>query len=194
MHRTYLSPLAAAFLLTWMACASEPDATDPAAASEVTPAVGTAYTGPDTSGAAVWAFLGEADYQSTWALWPGKGELYAGQEPHGMLLTTYLNPAAMEALQGGASVMPTGAVIVKENYMPDSTLAAVTVMVKVPGYNPEHSDWFFTKHLPDGALDQSPEGMPMEGRLAGCQNCHAARAANDYLYTSDLGGPSATSN
>lgn len=194
MQRTYLPAFVAAFIFVWTACASEPDASEPAAAPETPPAVEAAYAGPDTSGAAVWAFLGEAGYQSSWALWPDKSELYTGQEPHGMLLTTYLNPAAMEALEAGAAAMPAGAIIVKENYMPDSTLAAVTVMVKVPGYNPDHSDWFFTKHLPDGTLDQGPDGMPMEGRLTGCQNCHAARAANDYIYTGDLGGEASAMN
>lgn len=144
--------------------------------------------GPDTTGAALWAHLQQAKYQENWALWPGKGRLYTGQEPHGMLLTTYLNPAAKGALDGDAERMPAGAIVVKENYMPDSTLAAVTVMYKVPGYNADHNDWFFTKHLPSGELDKMPNGMAMQGRLPGCQNCHLAKKANDYLYTGQLGG------
>ena len=71
--------------------------------------------------------------------------------------------------------------------MPDSTLAAVTVMYKHAGYNPEHNDWFFSKHLPGGELDRMPNGMAMEGRLMGCQNCHRAVAANDYMFTGSLG-------
>lgn len=144
-------------------------------------------TRPDTTGAALWAHLQEARYRENWTLWPGKGRFYTGREPHGMLLTTYLNPAAARALESGASRMPDGAIIVKENYMPDSTLAAVTVMYKVRGYNSEHNDWFFTKHLPSGELDRMPNGMAMQGRLPGCQNCHGARAANDYIFTGELG-------
>jgi hypothetical protein len=86
---------------------------------------------PDTMGAAVWSHLEAADYSANWELWPGKGELYTGQEPHGALLTTYLNPVAYAALTGMAGSMPAGAIIVKENYMPDSTLAAITVMYKL---------------------------------------------------------------
>ena len=82
----------------------------------------------DTTGAAIWAHLQQSDYRSNWTLWPGKGELYTGQEPHGMLLTTYLNDLALQALSSGASSMAPGSIIVKENYMPDSTLAAVTTM------------------------------------------------------------------
>ena len=142
---------------------------------------------PDTTGSAMWAYLQEVDYQSNWQLWPDKGELYTGREPHGKLLTTYLNDVALRAVTTQAGSMPAGAVIVKENYMPDSTLAAVTVMYKRSGYNPDHNDWFFTKHLPSGELDQTPDGMPLEGRLAGCQNCHLGVRANDYIFTSSLG-------
>ena len=147
-----------------------------------------AVAGADTTGAAVWAHLQESDYRSTWTLWPEKGELYAGQEPHGMLLTTYLNDVALQSLSSGASSMAPGAIVVKENYMPDSTLAAVTTMFKVEGYNPDVNDWFFTKHLASGELDRTPDGMAMEGRLPGCTNCHRAMQTNDYLFTDQLGG------
>ena len=43
-------------------------------------------------------------------------------------------------------------------------------------------------HLPSGELDQTPSGMPMEGRLPGCQACHVAVRANDYIFTSPLSG------
>ena len=105
-----------------------------------------------------------------------------------MLLTTYLNDVALQALSSGASSMAQGAIIVKENYMPDGTLAAVTTMFKVQGYNPDVNDWFFTKHLAGGELDQTPDGMALEGRLPGCTNCHRAQQENDYLYTGQLGG------
>ena len=142
---------------------------------------------PDTTGSAMWAYIQEVAYRSNWQLWPDKGELYTGQEPHGMLLTTYVNDAALGAVTTQAGSMPDGAIIIKENYMPDSTLAAVTVMYKRSGYNAEHNDWFFTKHLPSGELDQAPNGMPLEGRLPGCQACHGAVRANDYIFTSPLG-------
>jgi hypothetical protein len=144
---------------------------------------------PDTTGAAIWTHLQESNYQTTWQLWPEKGRFYTGQQPHGMLLTTYLNDVAYEALTGGsgATEMPAGAIVVKENYMPDSTLAAVTTMFKAAGYNADHNDWFFTKHLPGGELDKTQGGMLLEGRLPGCQNCHVAVQANDYLFTGQLG-------
>jgi hypothetical protein len=147
-----------------------------------------AASAADTTGAAIWAHLQSSDYQENWHVWPGMGELYAGTQPHGMLLTTYLNDIAFEALSNHAGTMPDGAVIVKENYMPDSTLAAVTTMYKVAGYNADHADWFFTKHRPNGELDAAPNGMALEGRLPGCQACHTVQAANDYVYTGSLSG------
>ncbi len=134
---------------------------------------------PDTTGAAVWEYLQGVDYRVNWQLWPGKGELYEGQEPHGQLLTTYLNSAAHAALAGLAGSMPAGAIIVKENYMPDSTLAAITVMYKVAGYDSEHNDWFWTKLMPDGTVE-------VEGRGQGCIACHAAQSRNDYIFTGSL--------
>lgn len=134
---------------------------------------------PDTTGAAVWSYLQEANYQENWELWPGKGEKYPGNEPHGMLLTTYLSSDALAALTAKAGVMPDQAIIVKENYMPDGTLAATTVMYKVDGYNPEHADWFFTKIRADNTVEA-------EGQVPGCQACHSAKKDNDYLYTGEL--------
>lgn len=140
---------------------------------------------PGTDDAAdVWAYLGEADYQS-WELWPGKGKNYPGGEPHGSTLTTYLNPAAFGAVSGGADGMPAGAIIVKENYMPDGMLGAITTMYKVPGYNADAADWYWVKFMPDGSVDM--DGMA-QGKVGMCISCHSGKADNDYVMTADLGG------
>lgn len=133
-------------------------------------------TGPDTMAAALRAYLEEQDYRANWSLWPGKGRLYPGTEPHGMLLTTYVNRTAEDALLAGNSAdLPPGSIIVKENWMPDSTYAAATVMYKVEGYNPEHQDWLFAKYDPRGSAEAF-------GRAAMCQACHQ-NAASGYVYT-----------
>jgi len=152
-------------------------------------ATGTAATwqmAPDTTGAALWSYLQQQDYQENWALYPGTTELYEGTEPHGMLLTTYVNDAARRALRNDADRMPDGAIIVKENYTPNADLAAITVMYKRDGYNAEHHDWFFAKYLPDGSLDQAPNGMALQGRVPGCQACHSAQREHDYLFMGNM--------
>lgn len=129
---------------------------------------------PDTTAQAVWAYLQEVDYRG-WELWPGKGELYEGTEPHGMRLTTYLNGAAHDALTTGSGPMPNGAIIVKENYRPDSTLAAVTVMYSAEGYDAEHNDYFWAKYQTDGSVDAA-------GRVQSCISCHTT-GERGYLRT-----------
>lgn len=130
---------------------------------------------PDTTEHALWEHLQEESYRD-WQLWPGKGEMYEGGEPHGMLLTTYVNQLAFDALTSGSALMPAGAIIVKENYMPDGTLAAITTMYKVPGYNMAANDWFWAKHDAQGVAEAS-------GRVDGCITCHTTRMPQDYLMT-----------
>lgn len=162
-------------MMTFTACAGGDEDTESAPAVEATATPVTAAASVDTSGSALWEHLQQANYRS-WPKWPGKGELYQGTEPHGMLLTTYVNELALDALTNGAATMPAGAIIVKENYMPDSTFAAATVMHKVSGYNAEGGDWFWAKY--------DPKGVPEDaGRVAMCQQCHSANKQRDYLMT-----------
>ncbi len=176
-------PLLAAAAFALAACAGAETGGEEEAAMEEGSAMeetaGMEASAPDTTAEALWSYLEHEDYQNNWALWPGKGELYEGQEPHGALLTTYLNPMALDAYTNKAGSMPAGAIIVKENYTPDSTLAAVTVMYKSEGYNPQHSDWFWLKRLADGAVE-------VQGRGQGCISCHSGQDDNDYLFTGSL--------
>lgn len=191
MHSTTASLFLAASVATLAACADTGDTAmeDGApAAEETTEPVEVAGMAADvdTTAAAVWAYMRDNAY-TDWALWPGTTEQYEGAEPHGALLTTYINDVAADALADGATSFPAGAFVVKENYMPDGTLAAVTTMYKTGnGFNPDHRDWWFGKFLPDGTPDQTPAGMPMAGRLGGCQSCHGADADNDYILTGPL--------
>lgn len=118
---------------------------------------------------------------------------YAGTEPHGMMLETFYTTAEID---GHA-----GQLIVKRNYGPEGVtadqvladpgthLASVTVMFRrEDGYDTGNRNWFWGKYLPDGSLDQTPDGMRMAGRVAkgmdsGCIACHAAE--EDYVFTTD---------
>ncbi len=139
---------------------------------------------PEATAEAVWAFLEATDFRNSWELWPGKGEKYEGSEPHGALLTTYVNAPALQAVTDLAGELPVGSVVVKDNFMPDGTLGASTVMYKVEGYNPEAGDWWWAKFMPDGSVDM--DGMA-QGRVEGCIGCHAGKADNDYLMTAKIG-------
>jgi hypothetical protein len=143
-----------------------------AAPAETSAAVAAAA---DTTAAALWTRLNRENYQR-WALWPGKGKLYKGQEPHGALLTTYVNPLAQDGLTNGAAHLAPGSIIVKENYGPNKELMAVTVMQKVAGYDPPHLDWFWAKYQPGGKVE-------MAGRVAMCSQCHQGASDHDDLWT-----------
>ncbi|MDZ7691956.1 MAG: cytochrome P460 family protein [Balneolaceae bacterium] len=131
---------------------------------------------PQATGMAVWNHLEQENYQDTWRLFPGTEELYEGTDPHGSLLTIYLNDVAYDAAMNGENTMPYGAIIVKENHMPDSTLVAITTMYKVQDYNPKHNDWFWLRNNAEGVID-------VEGRIDGCQSCHQQASATDYVFT-----------
>ncbi|MCA9737892.1 MAG: hypothetical protein KC645_09750 [Gemmatimonadetes bacterium] len=138
-------------------------------------------SGPDTTPAAVWSHLEESEFDRTWFLFPGTEELYPGTDPHGALLTTYVNGLALEALQRGAAALPIGSLLVKRNFAADSTFVSTTIMYKFAGYDPDHDDWYWLKRAADGAIEA-------EGRVESCQECHA-RSGSDYIRTARLGNP-----
>lgn len=126
---------------------------------------------------AVWTYISQTNPYTQWEFWPGKAGMYPGQSPHGAYLKLYANPVAIEAARAGKTEMPDGALIVKENYAKDrKTLAAVTPMYKVEGYNPGAGDWFWAKYGPAGEVQAS-------GKVDGCINCHATQKQNDWLFT-----------
>ncbi len=129
---------------------------------------------PSTDSESVIAYLEEVDYQNNdeWSLFPGSTEMYPGTDPHGMLLTTYVNQMAFDAIEAEGTT-PSGSIIVKENYTPEGVLAATTTMYKVSGYNPDHNDWYWLKVLADGTVEK-------EGMVQGCQDCHVD--VRDYIF------------
>jgi len=132
-----------------------------------------------TNGASMWKHITVDKPYTQWALWPGKGEMYKGRQPHGAFLTTYVSKEAKQAIEGKEGKFPQGSIIVKENYNSDKTLAAITVMYKDKGYNPQAGDWFWVKYKPDGTASA-------QGKVKGCIKCHSARADNDYVFTGSM--------
>ncbi len=141
--------------------------------------VGIALAGgglPEAKGKAVYDFITKAEPYQQWALFPGKGKFYKGKHPHGALLTTYVNDIALASIKDRSGTLANGSIIVKENYMPDKKLGAVTVMYRVKGYDPNGGDWFWAKYKADGSVAK-------EGKVNGCINCHAAVINNDWVFT-----------
>ena len=131
---------------------------------------------PDADGRTLIELITVTQDYRQWPMFPGKAALYQGQHPHGAYLTTYVSPPVLAALQNKSGKLPDGAIIVKENYSPEKELAAVTVMYRRAGYNPEEGDWFWLKYSPD-------QTILAEGRIDGCINCHRAVQNNDWVFT-----------
>ncbi len=121
--------------------------------------------------------IGHSPYK-TWYKWPGKGALYTGKEPHGALLTTYVNDIALDSIKEMKG-MKNNAIIVKENHAPNKKLVAVSVMYKVKGYNPEGGDWFWAQY-------DANFNVLSEGKAKACLDCHGTAKNNDYIFTGDV--------
>lgn len=115
---------------------------------------------------------------TSWQLWPGKGRLYPGKEPHGSLLTTFVNESAYFSAKNKKG-MADGSIIAKENYTADKRFDSLTVMYKIKGYNPAGGDWFWAKYSPDGKTLAS-------GKVEACINCHGQKKENDYIMTAPV--------
>jgi hypothetical protein len=114
----------------------------------------------------------------SWDLWPGKGKLYEGGAPHGMLLTTFINETAFYSIWK-KEPFKDGAIIAKENYTKEKKFVALTVMYKIKGYNPKAGDWFWVKYAPDGSVQAA-------GKVGACIECHSQRKDNDYILTAPV--------
>jgi hypothetical protein len=128
------------------------------------------------NGKDLWEFLQKEHYAKNWKMYPGTKAFYPGKEPHGALLTTYVNDVAYNGIKGKQKTMPDESIIVKKNYTADKKLAALTVMQKLrKGYNPQAGNWFWVKYLPDGKIAAA-------GKVEACISCHAKAKATDYLF------------
>jgi hypothetical protein len=134
--------------------------------------------GPDA--AKLYDYIAKDNPYVKWQLWPGKGRLYKGREPHGAFLTTYVNNHAYFSAKDRKGKMDSGSIIVKENYMPDKKLAVLTVMYKIKGFNGSAGDWFWAKYEPFGKVLAA-------GKVEACISCHGGNKANDFIMTEKIG-------
>jgi hypothetical protein len=137
------------------------------------------FEGVEPTGEAIFAWLNGERYRETWELFPGTTPLHEGTEDHGALLTTYANPVAMEALERGTASMPPRAVIAVEDYLADSTLSTISVMLRVDDPDPESAGWRFTRF--------GPAGEVVAGVTDSCSSCHVLEP--DLVFGWELGAP-----
>jgi hypothetical protein len=125
-------------------------------------------------------YITVANPYTTWQTWPDKAKRYKGVSPHGhgMFLTTYVNRAALQSIAASKG-MADGSIVVTENYDAGKTLAGLTTMYKVGGYNPEAGNWYWVEATPTGKVLRF-------GKVQPCIDCHGIQAANDYIWTGQV--------
>ena len=125
-------------------------------------------------------YITVADPYTKWQVWPGGDKLQEGRAPHGhgVLVTTYVNPAAFRSITEGKG-MAEGSIIVLENYDSDRNLTGLTTMYKVGGYNAGAGDWYWVEAKPGGEVVRF-------GKVQPCIDCHRAQAKNDYIWTGEV--------
>lgn len=138
----------------------------------------------------LWEKVQTNNYRKNWKMWPGKESFYTGTEPHGTLLTTYMNGPAYNAITNKMEQMPYGSIILKENYTENRSLSDITVMQKIEGFNADANDWFWAKYSPGGEIiiqEKYGRTVKLVGKVDSCIDCHSKQINNDYIFTSSLG-------
>lgn len=128
------------------------------------------------SGAGLWKNISAGKSYTGWKLLPGTEKMQKGGQPHGAFVSIYGNKTALDAFEMKKGTFADGSVIVKENFRPDKTLAAITVMQKSDGFNRDGGDWFWAKYKPDGTIDA-------EGKVQSCINCHHKAADKGWVFS-----------
>ena len=143
------------------------------------------FGGPEDTARASRLWSRISGYRS-WQSYPGLSGFQEGRSPHGKFLKYYINSTAARNLTAP------GSIIVKENFMAkdNAMLGAVTVMEKVPGYDPDNGDWFWVKFAGNGSVMKNKMGMSLAGRVAkgmkkGCIACHGNAGGGDFLFIND---------
>jgi len=148
---------------------------------------------PGADGQAVLDYVLKQAPYTNWGTWPTDkwndfSQFLVSGEPHGSVVRIFVNDVALQAAAapGFDGVLPPGSVVVKENYTgadpnDPGQLAALTIMTKVEGFNPDANDWFWLKARGDGgAIDK-------EGAVDGCIACHGQPNNHDYLLRYGFG-------
>jgi len=134
---------------------------------------------PGADAAKIYEYITKTKPYAQWDLWPGKGKMYKGSQPHGDYLTTYVNETGLFGIKKMKGSLSEGTLIVKENYGADKKITALSVMYKIAGYNASAADWFWAKYDRDGKVLAA-------GKAEACIRCHEKKKDNDYIFTGEL--------
>lgn len=129
------------------------------------------------SGSDLFVLITQADPYQDWTQFPDKQGIVPSSFPHGPMARIFINGQVVEALSNFTGTLSDGAIIVKENIGESEAdkADALTIMWKVPGFDPENGDWFWANISPEGEV-------AAEGKLASCISCHNGARDNDFVF------------
>lgn len=147
------------------------------AACSVAPRMNDEVPDPPTMGEDLFRRITETDPFENWTRFPDAQGILVSNPPHGPMSEVFINDVVEAALGDFTGALPADAIIVKRNIGedPQITEAKLTVMWKVPDFDPDNNDWFWANISPDGEI-------AAEGKVAGCMGCHGGARANDFVF------------
>ncbi len=176
MNRIYTSTICGIFSIGALAaggCTDMPISEDSGTA--MTDSEGAGASAP--TGAELLTSIMQDDPYQQWAQFSDYQGILPSALPHGPMSQVFINGVVESALDNFDGALPDGAIIVKENVgtSPDVSEAALTVMWKVTGFDPDNNDWFWANMTPQGQI-------VAEGKVAACAACHGGARANDFVF------------
>ncbi len=133
------------------------------------------------TGAKLFTRITVEDPYRDWSQFPDHQGTLPSALPHGPMSRVFINGVVESAIDNFNVALPEGSIIVKENVdtSPEVTEAALTVMWKIDGFDPENNDWFWANMTPEGQI-------VAEGRVQGCIACHGGARANDFVFVHEF--------
>ncbi len=129
------------------------------------------------SAAALFTRVTETDPFDQWGHFSDVDDPLESAPPHGPQSRVFINDVVAAALSDFTGQLPADSIIVKQNIGEDTavTEAALTIMWKVPGFDPDNNDWFWANISLGG-------DVRAEGQIDGCIACHGAVRSNDFVF------------
>lgn len=119
-------------------------------------------------------------HMDEWSGFNGHEAPEPADPPHGPFVRYYANLEA--SINPG--VVPHGSTLALHNLHDNdpTRINSLTVMQRIPGYNPDHYDWFWAVFSSQGQLVHDERGVALAGRIDSCIGCHAQAVGFDYLF------------
>lgn len=130
-----------------------------------------------------WRYLVTKDAAyNTWKVLehdPPKEEV---ENPHSTVSRTYANEVAAKDPVN----LPSGSILVREDYDDKRKRQSVSVLYRVKDYDKEHSNWYYLRFTETGSVVKGKDNKALAGKVTSCIDCHAKAGGKDYVFSNDV--------